>query len=140
MGDNKKTNLFEVLWALGAFAFRKLNLLEYKSDKLSLTNLAVLVCVIKVAVAPVVSIPEIGALLLSLLNYGHKRYESGKANQAAIEAQAKVDAQQESVIKEAQKAIEELQSKVNDQAKILEEAKSVLTAQKLNATIKRSQL
>lgn len=49
------------------------NLLD--NDKnLSISNVAVIVCVTKIAIAPEFSITEVGALLVSLLNYAHKRY------------------------------------------------------------------
>lgn len=54
-----------------ALAF--LNLLD-NAGNLSISNIAVIVCVIKVALAPQFSITEVGALLVSLLNYAHKRY------------------------------------------------------------------
>lgn len=134
--SKEKTSLLDLIGPL----FKRLNLLERGNDKLSLSNLAVFVCVIKVAVAPAVSIPEIGALLLSLLNYGHKRYESNKAAKAELEAQAKVDSEQHNLIKEQSEALKTLEAKVNDQQKVIDEAKSVMTAQKLNAGLKRTQL
>jgi len=137
--SDKRTNLFEVAWNIVAFAFRQCNLLE-RSGKLSLTNLAVMVCVVKIAVAPVISIPEIGALLLSLLNYGHKRYESNKAAKAELIAQAAKDTEQSKEIKANQEAIKQLTEQVQAQAKVVEEAKSIMTAQKLQAGIKRQQL
>lgn len=50
-----------------------LNLLD-SDGNLSITNVAVIVCVTKLAIAPEFSIAEVGALLCSLLNYSHKRY------------------------------------------------------------------
>lgn len=49
------------------------NLLD-SQDNLSVTNIAVIVCVTKIAIAPQFSITEVGALMVTLLNYAHKRY------------------------------------------------------------------
>jgi len=49
-----------------------LNLLD-NDGNLSISNIAVIVCVTKIAIAPHFSITEVGALLVSLLNYAHKR-------------------------------------------------------------------
>ena len=43
------------------------------AGKLSITNLAVLICLVKLAISPSASITEAGALLAALVNYGHKR-------------------------------------------------------------------
>lgn len=50
-----------------------LNLLDVQGN-LSITNIAVIVCVTKIALAPQFSIAECGALMVSLLNYAHKRH------------------------------------------------------------------
>lgn len=49
-----------------------LNLLDHEGG-LSITNLAVIVVLIKLAVAPAATLTEAGALLISLGNYMHKR-------------------------------------------------------------------
>lgn len=121
-----KTSFLDLIGPL----FKRLSLTE-RNGNLSLTNLAVAVCIVKIAIAPQISIPEIGALLLSLLNYGHKRYESNKVIKAELEAQAKVDAEQHELIKNQSDVLKDLQSKVADQQKVLDEAKQALTAQKL---------
>lgn len=136
MSEKKRTSVLDLIGPL----LRRLNLLEYRGDKLSLTNLAVFVCVVKVALAPAISVPEIGALLLSLLNYGHKRFENSKLQKAAIEAQVKVDSEQHDLIKANQEALKAMESKLNEQQKVMEEAKSIMTAQKLQSGIKRTQL
>lgn len=43
------------------------------AGKLSITNLAVLICLVKLAISPSASITEAGALLVALGNYAHKR-------------------------------------------------------------------
>lgn len=126
----KKTSILDIISPL----FNRLNLLERGGSKLSLSNSAVFVCIIKIAIAPQISITEIGALLLSLLNYGHKRFESNKAQRAEIEAQAKVDQQHSKHLDAHSKAIKELQDKLQDQSKVVEEARSALVGQKLQAS------
>lgn len=49
-----------------------LSLLD-RDGNLSISNVAVIVCVTKIAAAPKFSIEEVGALLVALLNYAHKR-------------------------------------------------------------------
>ncbi len=130
-----KTSFLDLIGPL----FKRLSLQE-RNGNLSLTNLAVAVCIVKIAIAPVISIPEIGALLLSLLNYGHKRYEANKVIKAELDRQVMVDSEQSKSLSEQAKALEELSSKVEAQAKVIEEAKSALTAQKLQQSQTRRQL
>ena len=54
-----------------------LNLTD-RQGNLSITNIAVIVCITKVAIAPTFTITEVGALMLSLINYAHKRVETNK--------------------------------------------------------------
>jgi len=137
--SEKRASLADVIIALVAFTFIKLNLTERGNNKISLTNLMVFVCIVKVAMSPVISIPEIGALFLSVLNYAHKRIESNKASK---EERSKLP-DSSSVLEEIEKlkAIVDEQSKVlESQGKVVEEAKSIMTAQKLGASQKRGQL
>lgn len=57
---------------------RFLNLVD-RSCNLSITNIALIVLITKLALAPQFSIPEVAAFFMALLNYGHKRHESNKA-------------------------------------------------------------
>jgi hypothetical protein len=50
-----------------------LNVLD-ANENLSITNLAVIVALVKLAIAPTASITEAGTLLIALANYGHKRF------------------------------------------------------------------
>lgn len=50
-----------------------LNLLDSEGN-LSITNVAVLVCVSKMALSAQFSGGEVGALVATLLNYAHKRF------------------------------------------------------------------
>lgn len=56
-----------------------LSLLD-KDGKLSITNIAVVICVTKIAYVADPSIVDTGALLITLMNYSHKRLESNKAS------------------------------------------------------------
>ncbi len=49
-----------------------LNLLDAEG-KLSITNIAVVICLVKVAMAAQFTGLEVGGLVATLLNYGHKR-------------------------------------------------------------------
>lgn len=50
-----------------------LNLLD-NSGNLSITNVAVIICLVKIAMASQFSGTEVGALVATLLNYSHKRF------------------------------------------------------------------
>jgi hypothetical protein len=52
-----------------------------RSGNLSITNIAVIVCITKIAIAPTFTVTEVGALMLSLFNYAHKRIESNKVKE-----------------------------------------------------------
>lgn len=57
---------------------RFINITDHEGQ-LSITNLAVYICVAKVAISPTLAPEEIGALIAVLLNYSHKRRETRKA-------------------------------------------------------------
>ena len=80
-----------------------LNLLDAQG-KLSITNVAVIVCLLKLAFAPAASITEAGTLLVALANYAHKRI----INNAAPEP--------EQPDQELQKKLDEMQSTVSNLA------------------------
>lgn len=136
---------------------RFFNLVD-RSCNLSITNIAVIVCVAKIAIAPTFSIAEVGALLISLVNYGHKRTESAKAEKADKEIAAKVIAVQAatsvnevdarvSEIKSAVEKVVEVQNKITTDmatirtshdsvAKIAEEAKKIMSQNNLASAMK----
>ncbi len=60
-------------------ALRFLNLLD-SDGNLSITNVCVIVCVVKIVVAPQFSVTEVGALMVSLCNYAHKRSTNANAD------------------------------------------------------------
>ena len=135
----KKINVIDSIRMAVSFIFVRLNLTEYGNKRLSLTNIMVYVCIVKVAMSPVVSITEIGALFLSLLNYAHKRSESCKADK--INKSKLPDA--EIILKEMEQLKDTLaeQAKVlESQGKVVEEAKSIMTAQKISSSQTRRQL
>lgn len=81
-----------------------LNLLD-ASGKLSITNLAVLICLVKLAVSPSASITEAGALLVALGNYAHKRATNAAPEQPDTSAiESKVEEIQATVSNLALKA------------------------------------
>ena len=93
---------FDQYWDAGKGILKFFNLLD-RNNRLSISNVAVIVCVVKVAVAPQVSIVDAGALLVTLLNYSHKRSE---ANKAAKDEQALEQANT------AQKGVDELKVEI----------------------------
>ena len=70
--------------------FTILKLIDDKGE-LSLTNIGVMVLLTKIALAPAVDLPSVGALMLTLLSYGHKRHVATKAKAVAAVADARVD-------------------------------------------------
>jgi predicted membrane protein len=50
-----------------------LNLLDCNGN-LSITNIAVIICLVKIATAAQFTGTEVGALIATLLNYAHKRF------------------------------------------------------------------
>lgn len=82
-----------------------LNLLDAQG-KLSITNVAVIVCLLKLALAPAASITEAGTLLVALANYAHKRIinNTPAAPEADPELQKQLDEMQSIVSNLALKA------------------------------------
>lgn len=54
-------------------ALKWLNLLDFEG-KLSITNVAVYIALVKLATAPTVNTTEAGALLIALANYSYKKH------------------------------------------------------------------
>lgn len=82
-----------------------LNLLDAQG-KLSITNVAVIVCLLKLAFAPAASITEAGTLLVALANYAHKRHTNAtpEPEQPDQELQKQLDEMQSTVSNLALKA------------------------------------
>lgn len=57
-----------------------LNLLD-NGGNLSITNVAVIICLVKIAMAAQFSGTEVGALVATLINYGHKRMVNDGASE-----------------------------------------------------------
>lgn len=49
-----------------------------ENNQLSLTNISLMVVVVKIALTPQASLPDLGALLLGLANYAHKKVLASK--------------------------------------------------------------
>lgn len=98
-----------------------LNLLD-KDNNLSLTNVSVLVCIVKMCI-PGSSIVDVGALLLALINYSHKRFESNKAIKEAKADVVQPIADLTPILKE----IESLKIEHERITKLAEETQSTLS-------------
>lgn len=75
-----------------------LNLLEARTQRLSLSNLLIYVCLFKIALTQSVGFPDLAGLLLALLNYSHRRYVSNAAaqiNEGRVLEKAKSDAEKQ---------------------------------------------
>ena len=59
-----------------------LNLVD-RAGKLSITNMAVYVLIVKIAISPSIDWAVVAGLLVTLLNYGHKRIVQEKPAMAA---------------------------------------------------------
>lgn len=59
-------------------SLRFLNLLD-KDSNLSISNIAVLIMLFKLALTPSLSLVDAGMLLITLMNYAHKRHSSAKS-------------------------------------------------------------
>lgn len=127
-----------------------LNVVDRKGN-LSITNVAVIIVVTKIALAQSVGITEAGALLITLLNYGHKRTEDAKAVKAANELQRDQDKRAEEIkveqFSETLKKVVEVQNKITEDmvaikythesvAKTAEESKKLLSNANLTAAFR----
>lgn len=63
---------------------RFFNLVD-RNCNLSITNIAVIVLITKMALAATIDWGVVSGLLITLINYGHKRHESNKAEKKAAE-------------------------------------------------------
>ena len=69
-----------------------LNLIDSQA-KLSLTNIALYVVLVKLSLTTNISLTECGALLLALLNYSHKRYVVSKTPPPVEPLNQKIEAE-----------------------------------------------
>ena len=111
-----------------------LNLLD-RSNNISISNVAVIIVVTKIAFTPALGIAEAGALLLTLLNYSHKRYESNKL--VKQESKSELDGVKEAI----EKVVEVQNSITKDMTKIFSTFESVeKTAEDAKTLLSRSNL
>ena len=75
------------------------------AQRLSITNTAMYVVIAKIATSPSPTIMDLGALLLSLANYAHKRYTAAQEPAPALVS--------DSALVDLTKQIDDLTSKVN---------------------------
>ena len=115
---------------------RFFNLVD-RGCNLSITNIAVIVLITKIAMSPTIDWQAAGALMVALLNYAHKRNESNKAEAKAVETEklAAVEAAKPVVTVEALNAVqanyEALKAQHEQVAKVAEEAKKFMSANQL---------
>jgi len=135
----------------------KLSILD-SSNNISLTNMAFAAVIIKLMVAPGEGFTDIALFTLTSINYGHKRVEAGKIKSKELSLkeddlnksiqsikskseylEARVEAQLE-VLKSYTDKLSTLKEQLDEQSKVVEEAKTLLTATKVASTFKRQQL
>lgn len=78
---------------------KTLNFLRLTDENqvLSLTQIAFWVLILKIAVSPAPTLPEIAALLTVILNYSYKRYTLNKQEKTSTEQDNKIGALEEMV-------------------------------------------
>jgi hypothetical protein len=67
-----------------ARSLKFLNLLD-KDSNLSISNIAVIIVLVKLAFTPSLSLIDAGTLLVTLMNYAHKRHSGSKQVQQSSE-------------------------------------------------------
>jgi len=113
---------------------RFLNLVDRNCD-LSITNIAVITLITKIAIAPTIDWQAAGALMVALLNYSHKRSESNKAEAKASEVAklAAVEAAKPVVslaeLEEIKANYAELKAQHEQVSKIADKAKEFMSSQ-----------
>jgi hypothetical protein len=70
----------------GFFKVLKFLQVSDRGNNLSITNIALYVVLVKIAIAPTFSIEECGVLFLAVANYIHKRAEAVKSSQFEAKA------------------------------------------------------
>jgi len=115
-----------------------LALLDSKGKQLSLTNILMIVVIVKIALAHSVGLTELGALFLSLLSYSHKRYVNSVAAKQSTEEQKTFNTLTDQVagwvelLNSIKLDIEKIENKQKEDSKIVSEAKTLLTANRLS--------
>lgn len=85
-----------------------------REGNLSITNIATIVVITKIAIAASIDWGVISALLITLLNYGHKRHEANKAVKNTVEP---VD------MKPIEDVVRKISEELKEVKKVSEEAK-----------------
>lgn len=109
-----------------------LSLLDNNKQKLSLTNIALWLCLIKIAMATNVSFAELTALLLALANYSYKRHITNSTEQLEANNSKEVQLAQAVSNSELSANVESLANKLNAQEKVFNEAKDMINASRLS--------
>ncbi len=103
------------------------NLVDRGGD-LSITNIALIILLTKLAIMPTLALPDVAAFFVVLLNYGHKRLESNKAiKEQAILANK--------TIEDLAKELEEVKQSTHDELAKLKDL-NVLVAKQAEDTKK----
>ena len=87
-----------------------LNLID-QQGRLSITNVAVIILLAKIAIAPSIDWAVISGLLVTMINYSHKRYESNKVIPANVDSDVL-----KQTIEEVRKVAEEAKDKASKAA------------------------
>lgn len=98
-------------------ALKFLSIMDYSGKAISITNVALIVVISKIALSPVFDWPTAAALLLSLLNYSHRRYESNR-----LKPEVHNDD-----LHHLHSRLNDLQAGQEEYDKVLEEAKSLVS-------------
>lgn len=112
---------------------RFFNLVD-RGCNLSISNIAVIVVITKIAMAQNVGLTEAGALLITLMNYAHKRHEGNKAQKDATQAEQRKAAfdketSVDAVASQVKALAEDITKIVSVQNKITEDQMSMKSAQ-----------
>lgn len=97
------------------------NLLD-GSNNLSITNIALIILLTKIAINPALSLPEVSAFFLALLNYSHKRAVSAKTLKEAKETKPAKEVDLSPIQDEISKLSQELNSFKEEHEKIVKVA------------------
>lgn len=104
--------------------------LSDRGGNLSITNIAVIVLITKIALAPTVDWQAAGALMVALLNYAHKRKESAQAEAELNKVSEYVDVKDQ--VSKAVEKVESLAKLHETVAKQAEDTKSMLSKSNLS--------
>ena len=110
-----------------------------RSNNLSITNIALIILLIKLALMPTLALPDVAAFFIVLLNYGHKRMEANKAAKEEAKLTSQLSVSMDEKVKEVTAELEkikEIQAVVTKQAE--ETKKFISTSNLTNAFVPRN--